>query len=190
MKETVSIRWHGRGGQGAKTAALLLAQSALEEGKYSQGYPDYGPERMGAPMRGFNRISTKPILLHSAIENPDIVIVLDETLLEIANVSDGLTDDGVIVVNTQKTPKEIRELLKLKGAKVHTIDATKISIDELGKPIPNAPMIGALLKVTGLLNLDIVKKNLRAKFEKKFKSKIVEGNINAIQRAYEEVKGE
>ncbi len=188
MKDLIEIRWHGRGGQGAKTAALLLAEAAVEEGKYGQGFPDYGPERMGAPIRSFNRISGKPIYLHCHVSEPDMVVVLDDSLLDTVDVTDGLDEDGVLLVNSTKSPSEIREKTKLKGGKLYTIDATGISMDELGRPIPNTPMIGALLKATDLLDIELLLSGVRHKFSGKFSDKIVQGNIRAIKRAYEEVK--
>ena len=190
MDKLIEIRWHGRGGQGAKTAATFLAAAAIKEGKYSQGFPEYGPERMGAPMKGFTRISDVPIKLHCAVYTPDVVVVLDPTLLDVVDVKGGLKEDGIIVVNSPKEPSEIRAKLKLEGRKLYTVDATRISLDELGKAIPNTPMIGALTKVTHILAMDIVLKDIREKFALKFPEKIVEGNIRAIERAYEEVKGE
>jgi len=181
------IRWHGRGGQGAKTAATLIAAVALEEGKYSQGFPDYGPEREGAPIRGYTRISDSPVLVHSAVYNPDIVVVLDATLLEAVDVTEGLKEGGTVLVNTPEEPAAIRERLGVRGGKVYTVDATQIAIDEIGRPIPNTPMMGALMRVMPILKLDTV----LADVEKKFKSKgdrIVQGNFRAIRRAFEEVK--
>ena len=180
------IRWHARGGQGAKTAATLIAAVALEEGKFSQGFPDYGPEREGAPIRGYTRISDEPVRVHSAIYTPDIVIVLDPSLLETVNVTEGLKDGGVVLVNSPIKPAEMREKLGVKDAKVYTVDATQISIDEIGRPIPNTPMMGALIKIVPLLKIETI----LADVEKKFKSKgdqIVQGNFRAIRRAYEEV---
>ena len=136
MAGILEIRWHARGGQGAKTASLLLAQAASMEGKYSQGFPDYGPERMGAPMRGFTRISDEPIKVHCAIYSPQIVVVLDDTLLKAVDVTAGTPEDGVIIVNTVKPATEVRELLKLKGRKVFMVDATGIAIEEIGTTDP------------------------------------------------------
>lgn len=184
----IEIRWHGRGGQGTKTAATFLAEAALKEDKFSQGFPDYGPERMGAPMRGFTRVSEDPIRIHCAIENPDIVVVLDDTLLDSVDVCSGLKSEGTLIVNTEQTPAEIKSKTKFKGDKIFTIPATQISIDELKRPIPNTPMIGALIKATDIINLDVVLENIKKKFEKKFKDEIVEGNLNAIKRAHKEVK--
>lgn len=190
MSQLMEIRWHARGGQGAKTASLLLAQAAAMEGKYSQGFPDYGPERMGAPMRGFTRISSEPIHLHCAIYSPAMVVVLDDTLLSAVDVTAGTPDDGIIVVNTVKTAADIREKLGLEGRKLFTVDATGIAIDEIGRPIPNAPMLGALIKVSGLLSLDTVIEQIKKKFSHGFRPEVLEGNVRAIKRAYEEVVGE
>jgi len=183
----VEIRWHARGGQGAKTAATLVAAVALEEGKFSQGFPDYGPEREGAPMRGYTRISDTPVQVHSAIYNPDIVVVLDPTLLDSVDVGDGLKEGGIILVNSPSDPGAIRRKLGLKGGKVYTVDATQIAMDEIGRPIPNTPMMGALMKAMPILKLETILHDV----EKKFKSKgeqIVQGNFRAIRRAFEEVK--
>jgi pyruvate ferredoxin oxidoreductase gamma subunit len=188
MSKITEIRWHGRGGQGAKTASLLLAESALEEGKYIQGFPEYGPERMGAPMQSFTRISQAPISLHSHVRTPDAVVVLDSTLLDTVDVTLGLPEKGVILVNSPETPQAMRKKLGLNKGKVFTVDATSISLEILGKNLPNTPMLGALIKVTSLLNLDTVASSIKHKFGKKFSSRIIEGNIEAIKKAYEEVK--
>jgi len=191
MKDLIEIRWHGRGGQGAKTAALLLADAALSSGKYVQAFPEYGPERMGAPVASFNRLSSKPILLHSGVTNPQVVIVLDPTLIESVDVTEGISDDGVILVNTDKPAGKIKEDLGLSGSiKVFTVDASAISIQTIGRDIPNTPMLGALIKATNILDFKEMLEDTRKKLEKKFKSKpeIIEGNIKAIERAYNEVK--
>jgi len=189
-EKMTEIRWHGRGGQGAKTAATLVAEVAIEEGRFSQGFPDYGPERMGAPMRGYTRISTSPITVHSAIYHPDVVVVLDPTLLDTVDVCEGLSEDGTILINTPLPPDKIRTKYDIQGRKIYTVDATKISSEELGRPIPNTPMIGALIKVTGIMETVTVKKELKKKFAKKFSEKIIKGNLNSIDRAFKEVKGE
>ena len=151
MKDLVEIRWHGRGGQGAKTAALLLGDAALASGKYIQAFPEYGPERMGAPVASFNRISPKPILLHSGVTNPDIVVVLDPTLIESVNVTEGMNEGGVLIVNTERAPKDVKsDCSVIPGIKVFTVDASRISIDCIGKEIPNTPMLGALIKAPGI----------------------------------------
>ncbi len=183
------IRWHARGGQGAKTAATLVAAVALEEGKYGQGFPDYGPERMGAPIRGYTRISDEPVRIHSAIYTPDVVVVLDETLIDSVNVCEGLKEGGTVIVNTAKSPAEMREQLRLEGGKLYTVDATQISIDELGRAIPNAPMMGALVKVVPVVSMETILADMKKKFQSKGE-RVVQGNERAIKRAYEEVKGE
>lgn len=188
MAGILEIRWHARGGQGAKTASLLLAQAASMEGKYSQGFPDYGPERMGAPMRGFTRISEKPIKVHCAIYSPQIVVVLDDTLLKAVDVAAGMPEDGIMVVNTKKSTAQVREALGLKGKRIFVIDATGIAIDEIGRPIPNAPMLGALIKISGILSLESVMGEIKRKFSHGFRPEVLEGNVRAINRAYEEVK--
>lgn len=192
MEDLVEIRWHGRGGQGAKTAALLFADAALSEGKNVQAFPEYGPERMGAPVQSFNRLSNNPINIHCGIECPQIVVVLDPTLMEIVDVTAGLPEDGILLINTTEKPSEIRKSRNIKGRKIYAVDASGISKETIGNNIPNTPMLGALIKVTGLINYERMLKDTRDKLVKKFKNKpeVIEGNIKAIQRAYEEVKSE
>jgi pyruvate ferredoxin oxidoreductase gamma subunit len=183
------ICWHGRGGQGAKTAATMVAEIAMLEGKYAQGFPEYGPERMGAPIRGFTRISDEEIRVHSSLESASAVVVFDDTLLDVVDVCDLLVEGGPLVINTAMSPEDIRQKIKLKsGQTVHLVDATKIAIDEIGRPIPNTPMIGALMKVTDLLPVEAIAKGIKKKFGKKFGEKIVEGNVRALKRAHDEVK--
>ncbi|MCX7994183.1 MAG: 2-oxoacid:acceptor oxidoreductase family protein [candidate division WOR-3 bacterium] len=192
MMVLLEIRWHGRGGQGAKTAALLFADAAVETGKYIQAFPEYGPERMGAPVFAFNRLSDEPILQHCGIKNPDIVVVLDSTLMETIDVTEGLKEDGILLVNTQKTSKEIREQLKIKSEKtrIYVVDASKIAKEILKMDIPNTPMLGALIKVSKLLEFEPMLESVRKRLEHKFPNRpdVVENNIKAIIRAYEEVK--
>ena len=191
MKDLTEIRWHGRGGQGAKTAALLFGDAALAQGKYIQAFPEYGPERMGAPVASFNRISPKPIFIHSGVTNPDVVIVLDPTLIESIDVTEGLSDGGVLIVNTEKSTEDVKSDCKVKGSiKVFTVDASKISMETIGRDIPNTPMLGALIKATDILNFKEMLEDTKKKLEKKFKSKpeVIDGNIKAIERAYNEVK--
>lgn len=192
MKKITEIRWHGRGGQGAKTAALLLGDAAMSLGKFIQAFPEYGPERMGAPVASFNRISAEPITIHYGITEPNIVLVLDPTLIGTIDVTKGLSSEGVIIVNTPSSPKEIRELIKFKGGKVFTVDASKISKEVIGKDIPNTPMLGALIKATDLLDFNHMIEDLKKKLAKKFASKpeVIEGNLTAVKRSYDEVKGE
>jgi pyruvate ferredoxin oxidoreductase gamma subunit len=185
----LEIRWHGRGGQGAKTAALLFGDAAIETGKYIQAFPEYGPERMGAPVFAFNRIADEPILQHCGIRNPQIVVVLDPTLMETVDVTEGLPEDGIILVNTQKTAKEIKEQLHLTSQTVYVVDASKISIEILERDLPNTPMLGALIKVSKLLEFKPMLASVEKRLQKKFPNRpnVVKGNIEAIKRAYEEV---
>jgi pyruvate ferredoxin oxidoreductase gamma subunit len=189
-QELIQMRWHSRGGQGAKTAADFFTQVAISEGKYSQAFPEYGPERSGAPMRSYTRVSSEPIKLHSAVYTPNTVIILDPTLIGTVDVLEGLSEDGAVIINTRLSPGEARKEFNVSGRKVHTIDATGIALDELGRNIPNMPMVGALVKVTGLVQLDNVIEGLRKTFSGKFGKEVVEKNVKAINRAYEEVKGE
>lgn len=190
--EILEIRWHGRGGQGAKTAALLLADAMMGAGKHIQAFPEYGPERMGAPVQSYNRISDYPIMLHCGITSPQIVIVLDSSLIDVIDTTQGLAEDGTILINTSLTPAEIRIKLNLTGRKVCVVNASKISQDTIGRNIPNTPMLGALVQVTGLLEKKSFLDDTRVKLEKKFRSKpeIIDGNIQAIQKAMEEVQSE
>lgn len=183
------VCWHGRGGQGAKTAATMVADVALTQGKYSQGFPEYGPERMGAPMRGYTRISDKPITVHSSLEAADAVVVFDDTLLDVVDVCDMLVEGGPVVINTAKDAASVLRSLKLKkGQKVFVVNATKIAIEAIGRPIPNTPMIGALMKVTGLLPVEAFAHDIEKKFAHKFGQKVVDGNLKALKRAFEEVR--
>ena len=190
MNDIVEIRWHGRGGQGAKTASLLLADAAFNTGKYVQGFPEYGPERMGAPITAYNRISSERSTVHSNIYFPDYVVVVDETLLHSVDVTAGLKKEGAIVVNSGKAPAELRPLLKGYEGKVCTIDAGKISEEELGKNFPNTPMLAAIVKVSGVVEADAFVKDMESSFQHKFASKpqVIEGNMRALKRAMEEVQ--
>jgi len=192
MDKIIEVRWHGRGGQGAKTAALLFADSALSLGKYIQAFPEYGPERMGAPVQSFNRLSDQPITVHCGITSPKIAVVLDPTLMATVDVAKGLPKDGSLIVNTSKTPAEIRQEIKLKAAKVYTVDASAIAKDTIGRNIPNTPMLGALVKVSGLLNFNDMVKNTEVKLKKKFahKPEVIKGNLDAIKVAHDTVRGE
>lgn len=191
MGKTVEIRWHGRGGQGAKTASLLLAEAAFNTGKYIQGFPEYGPERMGAPITAYNRISDNKIRIHSNIYEPDYVVVVDESLIKDVDVAAGLKKDGAILVNTQKEPAEIKKQLKGFEGKVYTVDAMTISVDALGKYFPNTPMLGAIVKVSGVMEEEEFIASMEESFKHKFASKpeVIEGNMKAIKRALQEVKG-
>ena len=190
MSNLTEIRWHGRGGQGAKTAALLLADVAFQTGKYVQGFPEYGPERMGAPMTAYNRISDTVIRAHSNIYDPQYVIVVDESLLESVDVTSGLKKDGAILVNTQKTKEEIIPLLKGYEGKVYIIDAKKVSMETMGKYFPNTPLLAAIVKVAGIMDEETFLREMRASFSHKFATKpeVIDGNMAALEMALKEVQ--
>lgn len=190
MRENLEIRWHGRGGQGAKTAALLLADVAFQTGKHVQGFPEYGPERMGAPITAYNRISDNPIRVHSNIYDPEYVVVVDESLLETVDVTKGLKEDGAIVVNTAKDKEEIRPHLRGYKGKLYTIDARKVSMETLGKYFPNSPMLASIVKVSGVMDEDVFLREMEASFKHKFakKPEVIEGNMQALRMALKEVK--
>ncbi len=189
MKKSVEIRWHGRGGQGAKTAALLLADVAFNEGLYVQGFPEYGPERMGAPITAYNRLCHDEIRVHSNIYDPDFVVVVDETLLHAVDVTNGLKEDGAIIINTAQPKEKIIPLLKGYPGKVYTIDARKISVETLGKYFPNSPMLAAIVKVAEIMDKDVFLSQMEASYKHKFakKPEVIEGNMKALARAFEEV---
>lgn len=190
MEGLIEIRWHGRGGQGAKTASLLLADAAFNTGKYIQGFPEYGPERMGAPITAYNRISDKPITIHSNIYEPDYVVVVDDTLLETVPVTAGLKNTGAIVINTTKNSEEIRGLLKGYEGKVYKIDARKISEEALGRYFPNTPMLAAIVKVSKVMSDEELLNDMKGSFKHKFakKPEVIEGNMKALEMALNEVK--
>ena len=190
MNDLIEIRWHGRGGQGAKTASLLLADAAFNTGKYIQGFPEYGPERMGAPITAYNRISNNPITIHSNIYEPDFVVVVDDTLLETVPVTVGLKENGGIIINTTKSENEIKDLLKDYKGNIYTLDARKISVDALGKYFPNVPMLAGIVKISGVMTDDELIKDMEGSFKHKFakKPEVIEGNMNALKVALKEVK--
>ncbi|MEL7622661.1 MAG: 2-oxoacid:acceptor oxidoreductase family protein [Clostridiales bacterium] len=190
MKKLTEIRWHGRGGQGAKTASLLLADVAFSTGMYIQGFPEYGPERMGAPITAYNRLSNEPLRVHSNIYEPDFVAVVDETLLDSVNVTAGLKPEGAIVINTAKSPEEILPKLNGYKGKVYTLDAKKVSLATIGKNIPNTPMLAAVVRASGVMDEQLFLDNMQASFKHKFATKpeVVEGNMKALSMALEEVK--
>lgn len=190
MKKHIEIRWHGRGGQGAKTAALLLADVAFNTGMYVQGFPEYGPERMGAPITAYNRIGDTPIRAHSNIYTPDFVVVVDETLLHTVEVTKGLKPEGAIIINTSQSKEDIIPLLNGYSGRVYTIDARKISIETLGKYFPNSPMLAAVVKVAEIMDKDEFLNLMEASYKHKFakKPEVIEGNMNALKKAFEEVK--
>jgi pyruvate ferredoxin oxidoreductase gamma subunit len=189
MAGILEIRWHGRGGQGTVTAAKVLAEAVMAEGKNVQAFPEYGPERMGAPLRAYNRVSESPMTIHCQVTNPAVVAVVDPTLIETVDVTDGATDDAIFVVNTMKDPAELRGKLKLKGTqKVFCVDANNISIETIGRVMPNTPMLGAVVKATGVIKIETLLDDIRKSFGKKFSEKIIQSNTDAATRAYEEVK--
>lgn len=190
MDNMIEIRWHGRGGQGAKTASLLLADAAFNTGKYIQGFPEYGPERMGAPLTAYNRISDTPITIHSNIYEPDYVVVVDDTLLDVVDVTAGLKESGAIVINTTKSPEVLKESLKGYRGGIYTIDAKKVSMETLGKYFPNTAMLAAIIKVSGIMSDEELLTDMEGSFKHKFakKPEVIEGNMKALEMALKEVK--
>jgi 2-oxoacid:acceptor oxidoreductase gamma subunit (pyruvate/2-ketoisovalerate family) len=187
LKKILEVRWHGRGGQGAWTASELLARAAIAEGKHIQSFPEFGPERMGAPVTAFTRISTEPIMIHCAVYNPDVVAVLDPTLLKSVKVADGLSEEGGnIIVNTRESPKETRKMLGTDKGKVWTVQASEISLKILGMPITNTAMLGAVARVTGIVSLETIGKMIKGRF----KAEVAEKNFAVVKEAYREVKPE
>jgi len=187
----IEIRWHGRGGQGAKTASLLLADAAFNTGKYVQGFPEYGPERMGAPITAYNRISDERCSIHSNIYEPDYVVVVDATLLSAVDVTGGLKKEGAIIINSEKSPEELKPFLEGYEGQVYTIDAGKISEEELGRNFPNTPMLGAVVRVSGIIPEDVFVADMEASMHHKFANKphVIEGNMKALKRSMQEVQG-
>lgn len=181
------FRWHARAGQGAKSASQMLAEAALEMGKYVQSFPEYGAERTGAPMKAFNRIADVPILVHSSVENPDVVIIIDDTMLGNPDLVAGVKDDTIFIVNTTKDVEYVRTKLGAKG-KVCVIPATDIALEEIKRGIPNTVMLGAIAKVTGVITLESAEERIRKTFAKKFPEEVVEANVRALRRGFEEVK--
>lgn len=190
MKNGIEIRWHGRGGQGAKTAALLLADVAFKTGQNVQGFPEYGPERMGAPITAFNRISSDRIRVHSNIYHPDFVVVVDETLLDSVDVTAGLKKEGAIIINTSKKSEDIMEHLNGYEGKVFTVDARKISMETLGKNFPNSPMLAATVAVSRVMPREKFITEMRASYEHKFakKPEVIDGNMQALEKAFDVVE--
>ena len=186
----IEIRWHGRGGQGAKTASLLLADVAFNTGKYIQGFPEYGPERMGAPLTAYNRIDDEPIRIHSNIYEPNFVVVVDDTLLGPVDICKGLHEGGAILVNTSLDGAAIRKRLGDVDCKVYTIDASKIAIETIGSNFPNTALLAAIIKVINLMSKEDLEANMLDSFKHKFakKPEVIEPNMQAVRRAYDEVK--
>ena len=192
MNEYKEVRWHGRAQQGVVTAAKVLAETAMVDGRHVQAFPEFGPERMGAPVRAYNRLSKEPIRIHCQVTEPQYVLIADPTLIEIVPVTDGTPDDAIFIVNTEKSPAEIRKDLKLADGigKVFTLDAVHISLDTIGRVMPNTPMLGAFAKATGLIDLQVLMDGFKDNYSKKYSSKIIEGNQQAMKRGFEELKGE
>ncbi len=186
MKDIVEIRIHGRGGQGAKTAAEFIAEAALDKGKHIQSFPEYGPERAGAPMKAYTRVSDKKIKTFAPVVNPDIVIVIDPTLVN-ESVTEGLDKSGILLINTHEKSETIRIKTKFQG-KIYTVDATKISLDSVGQNLPNTPMLGALVKISNVITLNSLNNKVNEKFIEKIGKEKTEATIKAIKKAYEEVK--
>ncbi len=190
MNDLIEIRWHGRGGQGAKTACLLLADAAFNTGKFIQGFPEYGPERMGAPITAYNRISNNPITIHSNIYEPNFVVVVDDTLLDSVDVTAGLKQDGAIVINTTKGIEELKPKLKNFQGGIYTIDARSISIEALGKYFPNTPMLAAIVRVSGVMSDEAFLKDMEGSFKHKFakKPEVIDGNMKALNLTLERIQ--
>ncbi len=188
MQELTEIRWHARAGQGAVTAAKLVAETALSQDLYMQAMPEYGPERMGAPIKAFTRISDEPIEIHNNIENPDVVCVLDETLLDVIDVTEGIDENGTVIINTCSPPDQVRVVLGVpETVRVACVDASGIAMDTIKRDIPNTPMVGALARVTGVVDPEALKGLLVKTFGKKFGQDIIDANLESVHRAYEEV---
>ena len=183
----MELCWHGRGGQGVVTANEILAETAIREGKYVKAFPEFGPERMGAPIRAFTRISSDPIRVHSQVYEPDVVIVLDPTLVGKVKITDGLKKDGAVVANYPGTPKELQDALGTE-AKCYAVDATKISTEEIGRPMANTSMLGALVKISKLVSFGSLEDQMTSKFTGKLPDKVIVKNLSALKRAYAEVR--
>ncbi|MBU3964899.1 2-oxoacid:acceptor oxidoreductase family protein [Patescibacteria group bacterium] len=182
------IRIHSRGGQGAKTIGQILAEAAIEDGKFTEAFAEYGPERSGAPMQVFVRVSDKPILVHSNVKNPDIVILADSSLLGLVDVLGGLKSNGAIIINTAKNPDEIKSLIKAKKAqKIYSLDATKIAVETLGKDFSGIALMGALNKITGIVSKAALEEELEEIFSRKKGKEVAEKNINAFRKGYESI---
>lgn len=190
QRTLIEIRWHARAGQGAKTAANILAQAALREGKYAQSFPEFGPERRGAPMQAFNRLSDQPFYMHSGITEPDIVIVVDPRLMDVVPVTEGLKPKGLIIINTPLSPESAQEHWELKPYRVATVDASSIARETLGRDIPNVPLLGSLARVTGMIGLETLQKDTVQRLEKRYRDRpqIIEANLKALERGFNEVR--
>jgi pyruvate ferredoxin oxidoreductase gamma subunit len=189
MKEKLEIRWHGRAGQGVVTAAVTLADVlSSEKGIHVQAFPEFGAEKRGAPILAFNRLSKKPIRTHSQVYYPDIVVVTDPSLLGLVDVSSGAKDDAIFLMNTTFDIPLVRERLSLGKRKIYALDAYAIASEELGKAIPNVPMVAALVKITGMMDLEKFKEKVEVSLSKKLRQDLVEKNMRTVDRAFKEVK--
>jgi len=189
MAKAIEIRWHGRGGQGTVTAAKVLADACLSSGGYVQAFPEYGPERAGAPIRAFNRISDKAIRMYGPVLHPKVVSIADATLIDAVNVTEGAPDDAIYIVNTSKDPKTVRRSLSARDRqKVYAVDATKIAMDCFGRPMPNSSMLGAICRATAVVGMDVLLDNVEKSFGKKFARTVIDGNLDATRRGFEEAK--
>ena len=189
MKGITEIRWHARAGQGAVSAAKILADTAMAAGDYVQAFPEYGPEREGAPVRAYNRISKRKFSIYCEIEHPGVIVVMDPTLLDTANVAEGATPATVFLVNSPKCPGDLKAAHpQLKPFKVTTIDATNISLEALGRSFPNTPTLGALAKVSGVVGLDTLLENVKGILGKKLSTEVIEKNLSIVRRGFEEVQ--
>jgi len=189
MSEVLEIRWHGRGGQGTVTAAKVFADACLSGGRHVQAFPEYGPERSGAPLRAYNRISSKELRVHCPVLHPSIVVVADPTLLDGINVAEGAPENAIFIVNSAKDPAEIKAKIKATPSqRVFLVDATKIAMDCFGRPMPNSPLVGSLAKVSGIVSLETILEDVKKSFGKKFAKKVIDGNLEAAKRGYEEVR--
>lgn len=182
------IRWHGRGGQGLVTASSLLAEAALEEGMYIQAFPEFGPERMGAPIKAFNRISPSRIDVHSQVYEPNLVVVVDPTLLGRGDIVEGLKENGVLLANFGGDTEDVKEKTGFSGS-IYVVNATRIARETIGVPIANTACLGALARVIGVVKLGSLEKKFREKFVARLGEGGVEKNVEAMRRGYEEVRG-
>ncbi len=183
----MEICWHGRGGQGLVTANEILAETAIAAGKYVKAFPEFGPERMGAPIRGFTRISEKPIRIHSQVYEPDIVIIMDGTLVGKVDVAKGIKKDSIILANYAGSASELKEALGV-DVECHTLHAIKISMEEIGKPMVNTIMLGALVKICPIVPYDMLEDQITSKFTGKLSEKVIVKNLSALKRGYAEVQ--
>lgn len=183
-KGITEFRWHGRGGQGVVTSNQMLGKAALAEGNYIQAFPEFGPERTGAPVRAFLRISKAPIQVYAQVYHPDVVVCIDPTLLEVINPTEGLKADGTLVLNTSSEPKVIRDRFGFKGGKIVTVDASKIAMEVMGRPFYNMPTMAAAVSATGIVSIKTVVEEVLNRYP----GKVGALNKTAIERAVQEAK--